>query len=85
MSITANTLKKTSSNDNSSNTDKTIKDFVNINTTSMLLKTVISRKIKPESLITHHFKLDEMFKADEVFGNASKEKAMKVILMNQRN
>lgn len=54
--------------------------LVNANTTPMLLKTVISGKIKPESLITHHFKLDEMLKAYEVFGNASKEKAMKVIL-----
>ena len=56
--------------------------LVNTNTTPMLLKTVISGKIKPETLITHHFKLDEMLKAYEVFGNASKEKAMKVILKN---
>lgn len=56
--------------------------LVNTNTTSMLLKTVISEKIKPETLITHHFKLEEMLKAYEVFGNASKEKAMKVILTN---
>jgi len=57
--------------------------LVNTNTTPMLLKTVISGKIKPETLITHHFKLDEMLKAYEVFGNASKEKAMKVILTNK--
>lgn len=54
--------------------------LVNTNTTSMLLKTVISGKIKPETLITHHFKLDDMMKAYEVFENSAKEKAMKVIL-----
>jgi alcohol dehydrogenase len=54
--------------------------LVNTNTTPMLLKTVISQKIDPNKLITHHFKLDEIEKAYEVFGNASKEKAMKVII-----
>jgi alcohol dehydrogenase len=56
--------------------------LVNTNTTPMLLKTVASGKIDPKKLITHHFKLDEILKAYEVFGNASKEKAMKVILTN---
>jgi alcohol dehydrogenase len=46
----------------------------------MLLKVVLSGKIDPKKLITHHFKLDEIIKAYEVFGNASKEKAMKVII-----
>jgi alcohol dehydrogenase len=54
--------------------------LVNTNTTPMLLKTVSSGKIDPQKLITHHFKLDEILKAYEVFGNASKEKAMKVII-----
>ena len=54
--------------------------LVNTNTTPMLLKTVTSKKINPKKLITHHFKLDEIEKAYEVFGNASKEKAMKVII-----
>ncbi|MDB5198896.1 MAG: Alcohol dehydrogenase GroES domain protein [Chitinophagaceae bacterium] len=54
--------------------------LVNTNTTPMLLKTVSSGKIDPNKLITHHFKLDEILKAYEVFGNASKEKAMKVII-----
>lgn len=57
--------------------------LVNTNTTPMLLKTVVSGKIKPEELITHHFRLDEILKAYEVFGNAAKEKAMKVILTNK--
>jgi len=56
--------------------------LVNANTTPMLLKTVSSGKLEPKKLITHHFKLDEMLHAYEVFGNASKEKAMKVILTN---
>ncbi|WP_243699531.1 zinc-dependent alcohol dehydrogenase family protein [Flavobacterium caseinilyticum] len=54
--------------------------LVNTNTTPMLLKTVSSKKIDPNKLITHHFKLDEIEKAYEVFGNASAEKAMKVII-----
>ncbi|MEO8145988.1 MAG: zinc-dependent alcohol dehydrogenase family protein [Bacteroidia bacterium] len=54
--------------------------LVNTNTTPMLLKTISSKKIEPKKLITHHFKLDEILHAYEVFGNASKEKAMKVII-----
>ncbi|MGO4817645.1 zinc-dependent alcohol dehydrogenase family protein [Flavobacterium sp. W22_SRS_FP1] len=54
--------------------------LVNTNTTPMLLKTVSSKKIDPNKLITHHFKLDQILKAYEVFGNASTEKAMKVII-----
>ncbi|MGO4905871.1 zinc-dependent alcohol dehydrogenase family protein [Flavobacterium sp. W20_MBD1_R3] len=54
--------------------------LVNTNTTPMLLKTVTSKKINPKKLITHHFKLEEIEKAYEVFGNASEEKAMKVII-----
>ena len=54
--------------------------LVNTNTTPMLLKTISSGKIDPNKLITHHFKLDEILKAYEVFGNAGKEKAMKVII-----
>lgn len=54
--------------------------LVNTNTIPMLLKTVTSGKIDPNKLITHHFKLDDVLKAYEVFGNAAKEKAMKVII-----
>jgi alcohol dehydrogenase len=56
--------------------------LVNTNTTPMLLKTVESGKIRPEELITHRFKLNEIIEAYEVFGNATEEKAMKVILTN---
>lgn len=54
--------------------------LVSTNTTPMLLKTVTSGKLKPANLITHHFNLDEIINAYEVFGNAAKEKAMKVII-----
>ncbi|SRX55459.1 zinc-dependent alcohol dehydrogenase family protein [Aequorivita sp. CIP111184] len=56
--------------------------LVNTNTTPMLLKTVTAGKIQPEKLITHHFKLSEVIQAYEVFGNAAKEKALKIILTN---
>jgi alcohol dehydrogenase len=46
----------------------------------MLLRTVSSGKLDPKKLITHHFKLNEILKAYCVFGNAGKEKAMKVII-----
>jgi len=52
-------------------------------TTPMLFKTVQSKKIQPKQLITHHFKLDEIIEAYETFGNAAKEKALKVILANE--
>jgi alcohol dehydrogenase len=54
--------------------------LVSTNTIPMLLKTVTSGKIKPKELITHHFALNDILNAYEVFGNASKEKAMKVMI-----
>ncbi|WKB35315.1 zinc-dependent alcohol dehydrogenase family protein [Terrilactibacillus sp. S3-3] len=54
--------------------------LVNTNTTPLLLKTVVSDKIQPEKLITHHFTFDEIIDAYDVFGNAAKEKALKVII-----
>jgi len=54
--------------------------LVNTNTTPMLLKTLGNGKVDPSKLVTHRFKLDEMMDAYEVFGNAAREKAMKVIL-----
>lgn len=56
--------------------------LVNTNTTPLLLKTVTSGKLDPNKLITHHFKLDDIMKAYEVFGTAGKEKALKVIITN---
>ncbi len=52
-------------------------------TTPLLLKTVMAGKLKPTQLITHHFTLDEILKAYDTFGNAGRERALKVILTNQ--
>ncbi len=54
--------------------------LVNTNTTPMLLKTVQSGRLDPAQLVTHRFRLDEIIEAYEVFGNAAKEKALKVVL-----
>jgi alcohol dehydrogenase len=56
--------------------------LVNTNTTPMLLKTVESKKLEPENLITHRFTFDEFPQAYEVFGNAAKEHALKVVVSN---
>ncbi|MES2267406.1 MAG: zinc-dependent alcohol dehydrogenase family protein [Bacteroidota bacterium] len=50
--------------------------------TPLLFKTVQAGKLEPKRLITHHFKLDEIIEAYDTFGNAAKEKALKVILTN---
>lgn len=52
--------------------------LVNTNTTPMLMKAI--SKLPVEKLITHHFNLSEIEKAYDVFLNASKEKAMKIII-----
>ena len=49
-------------------------------TLPMLMKSVVSGRLQPRKLITHEFRLDEMMKAYDTFGNAAKEKALKVIL-----
>lgn len=49
-------------------------------TTPMLLKTVVAGRLRPRELITHEFALDEMMKAYDTFGNAARERALKVIL-----
>ncbi len=51
--------------------------------TPMLMKTVLSGRLKPKQLITHHFPLTEILKAYDTFQNAGKEKALKVIITNQ--
>lgn len=49
-------------------------------TLPMLMKSVLSGRLQPRKLITHEFKLDEVMRAYDTFGNAAKEKALKVIL-----
>jgi alcohol dehydrogenase len=51
-------------------------------TTPMLLKTVISGKVHPEQLVTHHFALRDVMQAYETFGHAMQEQALKVIIIN---
>ena len=51
-------------------------------TTPLLLKTVISGKVHPEQLVTHHFALQNVMQAYETFGNAMQEQALKVIITN---
>jgi len=51
-------------------------------TLPMLLKVVLSGKVEPAKLITHRFKLNDILKAYETFGNAAKEHALKVVLTN---
>lgn len=54
--------------------------LVSTYTTPMLLKNVSSGKLEPQKLITHHFKMADLLEAYKVFGNASAEKAIKVII-----
>src|ERR1700720_1124334 len=54
-------------------------------TTPMLLKTVVSRKLQPEQLITHHFTLDDVMKAYDTFADATNQRALKVIITNAPN
>src|ERR1700719_2545622 len=51
-------------------------------TTPMLLKTVVSRKLQPEQLITHHFTLNDVMKAYDTFADAINRRALKVIITN---
>lgn len=56
--------------------------LVSTTSTPMLLKTVQSKKLQPEQLITHRFPFSDIMKAYDVFRNAAKEKAIKVIISN---
>jgi len=52
-------------------------------TTPMLLKSVLSGALHPESLVTHHFRLDDIMKAYDTYSHAREEKALKVVLENR--
>ena len=49
-------------------------------TTPMLLKLVKSGRLQPRKLVTHRFGLADAMKAYDTFGNAAKERALKVVL-----
>jgi alcohol dehydrogenase len=48
----------------------------------MLLKSVLSGRLPSKKLVTHRFPLGEIIKGYETFGNAAKEKAIKIIITN---
>jgi alcohol dehydrogenase len=48
----------------------------------MLLKVVQSGRLDPRRLVTHRFALADVMKAYDTFGNAAKERALKVVLKN---
>lgn len=54
--------------------------LVDTATTEMLLKTVVSKSLRPEQLITHRFALGDIMKAYDTFGNAAQERALKVMI-----
>ena len=49
-------------------------------TTPMLLKTVMSRKLQPAQLVTHHFTLGDVMAAYDTFADATRQHALKVII-----
>ena len=51
-----------------------------VDTISMLLKTVQSKRIDAKQLITHRFKLDKMLQAYDTLGQAADSEALKVII-----
>jgi alcohol dehydrogenase len=52
-------------------------------TTPLLLRTVMAGRLKPAQLVTHHFDLTDIISAYDTFGNAGRERALKVILTNR--
>jgi alcohol dehydrogenase len=57
--------------------------LVDTASTPMLLRLVQSGRLQPQKLVTHRFGLGEMLLAYEVFGNAARENALKVVLSNR--
>jgi len=55
---------------------------VNTNTIPVLLRMIQACKLDPTKLITHHFRLDQIVQAYEVFKNAAREQAIKIVLTN---
>jgi len=51
-------------------------------TTPMLLRIVQSGRLDAKKLVSHRFELSEIMKAYDIFGNAAKERALKVVLKN---
>lgn len=49
-------------------------------TAPMLLKAVLSGRLRPQPLVTHEFELGDLMKAYDTFSNAAQEKALKVLI-----
>jgi alcohol dehydrogenase len=56
--------------------------LVNTNTTPLLLKLVVGKKLNAEKFATHFFKFDQFIEAYDTFGRAAETKALKVVLTN---
>ena len=56
--------------------------LVDTATTPMLLKVVQSGQLQPKKLVTHRFGLADVMSAYDTFGNAARERALKVLLRN---
>jgi alcohol dehydrogenase len=56
--------------------------LVDAGTTPMLLKMVQSGRLDAKKLVSHRFELSEILKAYNTFGNAAKERALKVVINN---
>jgi len=57
--------------------------LVNTNTTPLLLKLVMSKKIQAEKFATHFFGFDEFIDAYDTFSRAAETKALKVVISNK--
>jgi alcohol dehydrogenase len=57
--------------------------LVNTNTTPLLLKLVVSKKLQAEKFATHFFGFDEFIAAYDTFSRAAETKALKVVLTNK--
>ena len=55
--------------------------LVDADTTPMLLRMVQSGRLDAKKLISHRFGLIEILKAYNIFGNAAKERALKVVII----
>jgi alcohol dehydrogenase len=54
--------------------------LVNTNTLGMLLKLVAEHKLPVKKFVTHEFSFDQMLEAYDVFANAAKHDALKVLI-----
>ncbi|MBF0408084.1 MAG: zinc-dependent alcohol dehydrogenase family protein [Candidatus Riflebacteria bacterium] len=56
--------------------------LVDASTTAMLLKMVVAGRIDAKKLVSHRLKLTEILKAYEIFADAAKQRALKIVLRN---